>query len=150
MIQNTLIVKQMTQNTLIYNIYCEGLKNNKIRAWRTWVRVSSRFENIQRLVESCNHVHACRSHLICKVKILHHMTLPPNTQALSPIIYPSNTRRTKPSHLLYFELLLEFALRSMFQIHSSSKMFTPCVKSIISVFSGTYAALLCNAIRNGL
>ena len=32
MIPNALFVKQMTQNTLIFDIYCDGLKNHNIRA----------------------------------------------------------------------------------------------------------------------
>ena len=45
--QNTLIVHNMTENTLFYGFHGDGWKNLNICTWRTWSWVSSKWENIQ-------------------------------------------------------------------------------------------------------
>ena len=51
MIQNTLFVIQMTQNTTFYGIYGDGRKNYYIGAVKTWSQYSSKWDNIKRFVE---------------------------------------------------------------------------------------------------
>ena len=49
--QNTLIVHNMTENTLFYGFHGDGWKNLNICTWRTWSWVSSKWENIQQNIE---------------------------------------------------------------------------------------------------